>query len=186
MANVRVVNVDGLATVKVQNALWTPPSGSLGALAELGVTIDGVHITEFTNEIPVYTDEDGGPESGVPSDLQDFPDIHVVRMVLSKYDPNVLDTLRAGVTATSETDSTAIAGTLGRRRIPGYLKRQGSAYFRLLIHTPNNPRNYLAAVIREPREINKGTKHSQAIVVATCFDWVTVSGNRVLYNTTTS
>lgn len=186
MANVRTVNVAGLATIKVQHSLWTPPAGSSGGLGELGVTIDGAHIIEHQAELPVYTDEDGGPESGMPSDIQDFGEFHEIRLTLTKYDDAMMDSIKAAITATSETDGTAIAGTLGRRRQMGFLKRQGGAYWRLLIHSPNNPRNYLAAVLRQPREVNKGTKHSQYVMTATCFDWVTVSSNRVLYNTTTT
>jgi hypothetical protein len=149
-----------------------------GSLEELGYTTDGCQIVEniFTTE--VHSDEFGG-ESGPPADIQYLGEYHIVRLNLSKYDEAVANKIRA---------STA-GGTAGTPATRGTLYRQDTKSWRLLIKTPNRPRNYLSVVFREPREFNKGTKFSQLRVEAHCFESTAptpgVVGG-VLYNTTTS
>lgn len=155
------IQVDGVAICK------TCTTG--GTLATLGRSKNGVHITEhlFTGE--VHGDDNGG-EEGPPIDVQYFGEIHVARLELTKYDETVIDTVRAGLAG----------GTAGTPGTSGTLYFQGAAYWRLLIHSTSRPRNYLRAIYKEPKEINKGTKFSTAIVVATCYKDATVVYNAVI------
>jgi hypothetical protein len=105
-------------------------------------------------------------------------------MLLTKYDEAILNKLR------SRLNNGVSFGTQGGYGWPpsaGTLLFQGGFFFRLLINNPTNPRNYLNAVFREPHEFNKGTKHSQAMLVATCYSYPVTGGsfNRV-YDRNTS
>lgn len=157
------IQVDGVATITVG-------TGTAGALETLGKSIDGVQITEFNATYDVYGDEGGGPE-GVPIDCQDMGEWHVIRMLLTKYDEAVINKLRAIFRG----------GTAGAARTKGGLFGAGSGAFRVVLHSVLRPRNYPTCIFKEPREVNKGTKHSQAQVIFTAYDW---SG--VLYDSTTA
>ena len=158
------ISVDGLATIKVAT-----PTG--GTLETLGQTMNGVEITEQVFNLPVYADENGG-DAGPPCDVQYMGEAHRIRLLLTKWDEAVLDKIRAVIAS----------GTAGTPATAGTLAFGTSNLFRLLIHTPLLPRNYIAATFFEPREINKGTKHSQALVQAVCYKDPTTG---VMYNTTT-
>ena len=160
------IKVDGLATIKIASPLG-------GTLETLGYTENGVEITEriFTGE--VHGDENGG-DQGPPIDEQYFGEMHIIRMLFTKYDETVIDKVRAGVAG-------ATAGTPGTS---GTLFIQGGVSWRLLIHSVNRPRNYVNVWFSEPKEINKGTKHSKALVVAKAYRLAGVSG--AIYNSTTS
>lgn len=155
--------VDGVAIVK------TCTTG--GTLAELGRTRNGVTITEnlFTGD--VHGDDNGGDE-GPPIDVQYFGEIHVVRCELTKYDETEANKVRAGLAG----------GTAGTPGTSGSLYFQGAAYWRLLIHSTTRPRNYLGAIFKEPKEVNKGTKFSTLVVTSTCYK----DSTGVMYNATTS
>ena len=156
--------VDGPASISV--AALTG-----GTLTQLGYSENGVEVTEqlFTGD--VMGDQNGG-DQGPPIDVQYFGEIHVVRLLLTNYDETVLNTIRAGVAG----------GTAGTPGTAGSLYFQGGLAWRLLINSTNRPRNYLNAIFKEPKEVNKGTKHSKAMIVATCYN----SASNIMYNTTTS
>ena len=162
MAN--TIQVDGLATIKIA-------SPAAGSLETLGYTINGVEITEqvFTEE--VKGDENGG-DPGPPIDIQYLGEVHTIRMTLTKYDEAVLNKVRAGIAG----------GTAGTISTSGTLYFQGTVAWRLLIHSVNRPRNYINVVFQEPKEINKGTIHSKAIIVAKAY----YGAAGVIYNATTS
>ena len=160
------IQVDGLATIKIAS-----PFG--GTLETLGYSENGVEITErqFTGD--VHGDENGG-DQGPPIDIQNFGEEHIIRMTLTKYDEAVIDKIRAGLAG----------GTAGTPGTSGSLYIQGGLAFRLLIHTVNRPRNYVQVVFTEPKEINKGTKHSKAMLVGRAVRLTGTTG--AIYNSTTT
>ncbi len=158
------IQVDGLATIKIASPLG-------GSLETLGYSENGVEITEqlFTGDI--RGDENGG-DQGPPIDIQYFGEMHLIRMLMTKYDETVIDKVRAGVAG----------GTAGTPGTAGSLYFQGAVSWRLLIHSVNRPRNYINVVFSEPKEINKGTKASKALVIARAYK----SSGGVIYNATTT
>ena len=144
------IQVDGLASIKI--------AAGAGALELLGYSENGVEITEQGFSLPVHGDENGG-DAGPPIDIQDMGEMHIVRMLLTKYDEAVLNKIRARLAA----------GTAGTPNLAGTLAFASANLYRLLIHSVNRPRNYFAATFLETREINKGTKHSKALVIAQCY-----------------
>lgn len=157
------IQVDGLATVKCCTVG--------GALATVGYSINGVEITEqiFTEE--VKGDENGG-DAGPPIDVQYLGEMHTIRITMTKYDESELNKIRAGLAG----------GTAGTPGTSGTLYGQGGVSWRLLIHSVNRPRNYTNVIFSEPKEINKGTIHSKATIIARAYK----DGSGVLYNATTS
>lgn len=138
------IQVDGLATIKMGIAA--------AATASVGYTENGVEITEVNYPYDVNTDENGG-DAGPPVDVQEMGEVHIIRLLMTKWDETVMDTIRAinvGMTA-------------------GDLHIANGKYFRVLINSVLRPRNYPTCIIREPREINKGTKHSKLMIVATAY-----------------
>ena len=159
----KTIQVDGLALIRCCTVG--------GALADVGYTINGVEITEQIFTEDVKGDENGG-DPGPPIDVQYLGEKHIIRMTMTKYDESELNKIRAGIAG-------GTAGTIGTS---GTLYFQGSVSWRLLIQTTNRPRNYNNVIFREPKEINKGTLHSKAIVVAEAF----YGSGGVIYNSTTS
>lgn len=154
-----VIVVDGPAKISINDG---------GSLAVLGYTEAGVVIVEnvFTADVP--GDENGGPE-GPPIDIQYFGEMHTVRLEMSKWDPAVETRIAA-----------KFAGeTQGSPGTPGALYSAEGGVFRLLIEPTQNPRNYIAAIPRQPSEINKGTKYSRRVFVFDCY-----STGGVLFNST--
>lgn len=165
------IQVDGATQIFIA----APAAGSL---EELGYTTDGCQIVEQLFTAEVHSDEFGG-ESGPPADIQYLGEMHIIRLNLSKYDEAVANKIRAS----------SAGGTAGTPATRGTLYRQDTKTWRLLIKTPTRPRNYLCAIFREPREFNKGTKHSRLSVEAHCFESTAPTpgaAGGVLYNTTTS
>lgn len=164
MPGTPVINVAGLATIKIAS-----PSG--GTLDTLGYTMNGAEITERNFVLDVYGDENGG-DAGPPIDVQQMGEAHEIRLLLTKYDDTILDKLRARIAG----------GTAGTPSTAGTLMFPTANNFRLLIHSVTLPRNYLNVVFREAFEINKGTKHSQALVIGTGYK----DAAGVIYNATTT
>lgn len=159
--------VDGVALIKI--ALATSAT-AYSALETLGYTQAGVEVDERPFMYDVHTDENGG-DVGPPSDVQVMGEVHMIRMLFTKYDDAVLNKIRAIVAGNAP----------GQPPTPGTLMFQDTKFFRLLIHSTLRPRNYLRVFFREPKTLNKGTKHSQALVVAECHKDPTTG---LLYNTT--
>jgi len=141
-----------------------------GPLESLGYSENGVEITEqiFTGD--VHGDQNGG-DQGPPIEVQYFGEVHTIRLTLTSWDEAVLNKIRK-LTA---------AATIGVNLTPGTLLLETHS-FRLLLNSTNRPRNYLRVLFREAREINKGTKHSKAVLVGTAYK----NASGVLYNTTTT
>ncbi len=160
----RAIVVAGLAICKVD-------TGVSNALEDLGVSRNGVEITDNGYFLDVHTDEDGG-DDGPPTDVQFLGQTATIRMELTKYDTAV----RAKI------DSRMYGGTSGTVGTVGTLMQGGSKTFRLLIHSTSEPYNFPVVVFREPIEINKGTKFSTLLVIGTAYR----NGSSVLRNATTS
>ena len=154
------VNVTGPALVRTG-------TGTANALEDLGFSINGIQLIETVFESDVPGDQNGG-EEGPPIDIQYFGQIDRIRMEFSKYDELVVDKIRArlrgGTAGIIGTAGTLIAGT--------------SVFYRLLITPTNTPRNYVAAIPREPIEVNRGTKYSRLIM-----EWECHGFNGTLWNT---
>lgn len=157
------IQVAGLATIKVA----TPASGTLDTL---GYSENGVEFSEHVMTLDVRGDENGG-DAGPPIDIQYMGEFHIVRMLMTKYDETIIDKIRSGIAG----------GTAGTPGTAGSLYLGGAVGWRLLIHSVNLPRNYLHAIFDQPKELNKGTKHSKALIVARCFK----NASGLLYNATT-
>ncbi len=151
-------------------ALVRTGTGVANALEDLGFSINGVEIIETVFESDVPGDQNGG-DDGPPIDIQYFGQVDRVRMELSKYDKLVADKIRARL----------LGGTAGVIGTPGTLIAGTSVFYRLLIEPTTGPRNYLAAIPREPIEVNRGTKFSRLIMEFECHSF---SG--VLWNTSTT
>lgn len=160
------IHVAGPVTIKIA-------SPSNGSIETLGLSQNGIDITEQKFTVPVHGDAYGG-EQGPPIDIQHLGMIHVVRFTLTVYDSAVLAKIRnvyAGSTG----------GELGTM---GTLAFQETKSFRLLLDSTNAAfeRNYVNVVFREPQEINMGTIHSKAMCVAECH----ANSSAVIYNSTMS
>lgn len=158
------IHVDGPAHIKIA-------SPNTGSLENLGYTMNGAEITEQEFDLDVFSDQNGG-DAGPPINIQVMGEVHTVRLLLVQWDETVLNKVRAKVAGE----------TAGTPATPGTLKLATGNFYRLLIHTTTLPRNYLAVTFREPMEINKGTKHSQQLIIATCYE----DSNGDIYNATTS
>ena len=148
-------------------ALIQIASPASGVLESLGYTMNGGEITERLFPYNVHSDENGG-DAGPPVDIQYMGEMHIIRLLLTRYDEVVINKIRAGLAG----------GTAGTPGAAGSLYFQELKAWRLLINTINRPRNYTRVVFTEPKELNKGTKHSQALVVAHAYK----DANGVLYN----
>lgn len=129
----------GLCTIKI-----LIPGGSLETL---GYTRNGAEPTEEAFFIDVPGDENGGDE-GPPIEIQYMGQIARIRVELTKFDVAVLAKVRKRIhTATLGTPATA-----------GTLMFAGTKDFRLLLHSPNDPRNFPRVICRGAIESNNGTK----------------------------
>lgn len=146
-----------IAVVTTGPALVRTGTGVAGALEDLGFSINGVQIIETVFESDVPGDQNGG-EEGPPIDIQYFGQIDRIRMELSKYDEAVADKIRARL----------LGGTAGVIGTAGTLIAGSSVFYRLLIEPTTTPRNYVAAIPREPIEVNRGTKYSRLILEWEC------------------
>jgi len=160
------IHVAGPVTIKIA-------SPAAGTIDTLGLSQNGVDITEQKFTVPVHGDAYGG-EQGPPIDIQHLGMIHIVRFTLTVYDSAILAKIRAVYAA-------ATAGELGTM---GQLAFQDTSAFRLLLDSTNASfeRNYTRVVFREPQEINMGTIHSKAMCVAECH----ANASGVIYNSTMS
>lgn len=168
------INVNGTALIKVG-------TGSAGALESLGYTRDGATIRLQDYFLDVKTDDTGG-EAGPGSDTQYMGAMAHISLELTKWDVTISDKLvnRINATTTTLTGTFTSAGTTPTGALGGLMIGSAS-YVRLLIHSPTRPLNFPVCVIREPIELNSGTKFSTLRIEAQAWS---VSG--LLFNATTS
>lgn len=160
------INVAGAALVRTN-------TGNGGALENLGYTINGAEVEFIDFVLPVHVDDMGG-EDGPPADVIQMGEIAIVRLTLSKWDPDVAD--RVIVRAKGAT-------TVGVPIVAGTLMFATAYYYRLLIHSPLTPFNFPRAFPRGSISINKGTRHSLLQMEWECHKDVGATG--VLWNTST-
>jgi hypothetical protein len=156
------VNALGAALVKVD-------AGT--GLEIVGYTRNGADISERQFVIDVPGDENGGDE-GPPIEIQDLGQIAHIRLEFTKWDPAVIDKIRARLKG----------GTAGSPAAAGTLVFAGSKDFRLLVHTTTRPMNFPRVTFREPIEHNMGTKYAILTLEGTAYK----DGNGVLWNATTT
>lgn len=158
-------NVTGAVTISV-----AAPAG--GTLEELGLSINGVEITEevFTGRVDVDT---FGGEEGPPGDMQYFGEIHVIQCTLSKYDSAVYDKVRAGLAG----------GTAGTPGTSGTLYMQQSKTWRLLLVSSGGVRNYTNVIFHRPKSYKWGTQFLRPTLIAEAH---VNQSSGVLYNTTSN
>ncbi len=157
--------VKGAVTLSVA----TPAAGSL---EELGLTVNGVDITEevFTGRVDVDT---FGGEEGPPGDMQYFGEVHVIQFTLSKFDAAVYNKIRAGLAG-------GAAGTPGTA---GTLFMQQGKTWRLLLNSVGEVRNYTNVIFHRPKSAGIGTKYQRPQIVAEAH---VNQSTGLLYNTSTS
>ena len=162
------VNVAGLATIKIAAG---------GALQDFGYTMDGARITTEGFTVNVPGDENGGDE-GPPVEIQYLGEIVRVRLEMTKWDVSVGNVLSARFKG----------GTAGVPVAAGSLVFSAGGYFRLVISAANAPWNFpCATLIKQPIEINAGTKYSKLLVEFECYKNPSAGNGAdagVLYNTT--
>lgn len=129
----------GLCPIKIQL-----PSG---ALELVGYTRGGADVTENGYYTEVPGDENGGDE-GPPIEIQYFGETALIRIELTKQDMTVLNKVR----------TRTVGGTLGTPGASGTLMFADGHAFRLLLHAPNDPRNFPRTICRGAIESNVGTK----------------------------
>ena len=133
---------------------------------ELGYTRNGADLTDEAFFVDVPGDENGGDE-GPPVDIQYLGGIARLRLELTKFDPAVADKIIArikGATIGQVSDGT---------NPPGTLLFNGTRTFVVKIVNPGaDPPHtggagtitFNRAILRNPAEINKGTKFSTLIL----------------------
>ncbi len=123
-------------------------TGSNHALADLGITVNGVTITERKYLSPVFCDIKGGEEGG-PTDKQMMDQMDIITIDMIRWDASVVETLRERMMASTS------AGTVGT---PGTLLIGGGYSSRLLINSVGLVRNYPIVLFSDPTEYTVGTK----------------------------
>ena len=141
------VNVTGRVIVKVQ---FTAGQGNLLTLGEQ-MDMTDVERRAFWHNVP--GDRHGGPQ-GPPIEVQYLGEIAIIRIELSRWDPDVWDTLqkRKAIATKGKTLLTEV-GTLMLASTP----------IRLLLHSTTRPENYPCCILREAIQYGMGTKFSTAV-----------------------
>lgn len=154
----------GAALIRVDTA-------SANALEDLGYTEDGAQISirQYTLDVP--GDENGGNE-GPPIDVQHLGETAEIRLTMTKWEASVADKIAARL----------YGGTTGTPGTPGTMMFNESKTYRLVVHTTTTPFNFPRVIFKDAIEINKGTKFSRFVIVATAYK----NASGVLYNSTTS
>lgn len=132
-----------------------------GALEVLGISVDGIRVSEQQFDKAILTDL-GGPDT--PVDFQDMGSMHIIRARFSCLSQTTLDKMK-------------------RRRIgqadganPGDALRRGAPMaatgrtFRMVLSSPARPRRYHHVITRGPIDWNHGTEHG-----IYSFEWLAFS-----------
>jgi len=151
----KVVNVTGLATVKVG-----PVNATSDNIEDLGYTRNGIELSFQGFFLDVPGDENGG-DDGPPVDVQYMGEIATIRMELTKYNSTVAEKVSARVNGGSAGVPVA-AGTLmfGDNNVLA-----NEVAWRLLIQVSSGVgnMNFLRAFPRNVIELNKGTRFSTLV-----------------------
>lgn len=158
------VNVAGVTTISVG-------TGSAGALETLGFSRDQPETIDRAYWLDIPGDQNGG-EAGPPIDIQYMGQIAIVRVRMTKFERSVFQELTARLKD----------GTFGTPGFAGTLMFQESKTIRVLLNNANDPINYPRCLCREPIEMGRGTRFSEAILEFEAHR----DANGVLHNTTIS
>ena len=140
------VQVAGPCLVKVG-------TGSAGSLETLGYTRQGADVRDQAFFVDVPGDQNGG-DQGPPIDIQYMGEIARIRLELTKWDDAIAAKIRTRL----------LAGTEGSPGTAGTLMFGDSKTVRVLLSTTMGPMNFPRAFLRDPWEVNKGTKYSTLVV----------------------
>ncbi len=138
------VNVAGLCAVYVDTGT---------GLDLLGYTRQGADVRDQAFFVDVPGDQNGG-DQGPPIDIQYMGEIAKVRLELTKWDAAIGKEIR----------SRLAGGTEGTPGGSGTLMFDGSKTARVLLYSPNGPMNFPRAFLRDPWEVNLGTKYSTLVL----------------------
>lgn len=144
------VNVAGAVTVKVQF-----PEGDLEVV---GKTRNGPDVSEQPFFLPVPGDDNGG-DAGPPIDIQYLGEIAHIRLELTKYDPDIVELIRAFVAG----------AVLGTPASAGTLMFQQNKTARLLLDSSGAIQNFPRVVFQEPITRNVGTRFTICVITATAY-----------------
>lgn len=136
-------------------------------LEMLGYTGQGADVQDQAFYLDVHGDENGG-DAGPPVDVQYLGEIVRIRLELTKWDTVVGQKIR----------SRLAAGTEGTPGTAGTLMFSGSKTARVLLYSANAPMNFPRCFLRNPWEVNLGTKYSRLVLEFEAHK----DGSGVLYN----
>lgn len=135
---------------------------------QLGYSRDGVNIRIEPRWGDIQSDDYGG-QGGAPADTQLLGAIATVTAEMTKYDQTEAHRLTAFEKA----------GTAGVLPQLGTLIRQELEYATLLLDGKNEDWTFAVAFMRQPIEVNKGTKFSTLVCGWEC--WINNTTNRQLF-----
>jgi len=160
------VHNHGLAAISVG-------TGASFALELLGYTRNGADVSEEGFWIDVPGDQNGG-DNGDPIDIQYIGEMARVRLELTKFDTAILSKVMKRLN-----DATKTEGTVPT---PGRFVFLNADWYRLLINTPTDPKNFLRAIPRAPTQRNMGTRFTMKVIEFDCYK----DDSGVLYNAVTT
>lgn len=135
---------------------------------QLGYSRDGVSIRIEPRYGDIFSDDFGG-QGGAPADSQLLGAIAIVTADLVKYDQTEVHKLTAF-------EKAGAAGVLPQL---GTLIRQEQEYATLFLDGKNEDWTFSVAFMRQPIEVNKGTKFSTLVVGWEC--WINNTTDRTLF-----
>lgn len=107
--------------------------------------MDGAHVQDSRYYVNCSADENAG-ESGPPVEVLFAGETVTIRLEMTKWDPAVAAKLQASPGAV------------------GTLMFNASKTVRVLLNTTSGPMNFPRCFLRNPWEINKGTKYSRLVL----------------------
>jgi len=140
-------------------------------LEDLGYTGQGADVQNQGFFLDVPGDENGG-DAGPPIDIQYMGEIARIRLELTKWDSAIAAKIQTRL----------LAGTAGTPGTAGTLMFSGSKTVRVLLSTTSGPMNFPRCFLRNPWEINKGTKYSRLVLEFEAHK----DGSGILYNAVTA
>lgn len=158
------VQVTGPALVRVG-------TGTDNALESLGHTGQGADVQSQGFFLDVPGDENGG-DAGPPIEVQYMGEIARVRLEMTKWDSAVA----------AKVQSRLADGTAGTPGTAGTLMFGDGKTIRVLLSTTNGPMNFPRCFLRNPWEINRGTKYSRLVLEFEAHK----DGSGVLFNAVTT
>lgn len=140
---------------------------------QLGYSRDGVNIRFEPRYLDIFSDDFGG-QNGAPADAQFMGAIATVQAELVKYE-------QAEVHRLTSFEKSGTAGVLPQL---GTLIRQEEEYATLLLNGKHEDWTFSVAFMRQPIEVNKGTKFSTLVCGWEC--WITNTTDRLLFTHVTA